>query len=613
MQLTNTDDLTIKDLIEAAYKENIWLPEFQRPFVWDRNQVRLLVDSLFRNYTISSILTWKGGDELARRRVGGSIKEIDIPTGAMDKEIIYLLDGQQRSTALLLSFTDKPIFKWSNVKKTEKVNIWWDSEYQGDEAEMRWIFSDEKIIDPQDEENTIALKDFSEEEVFLTYNHRYVKLKHVFEFDDEQAEQWFESDEIKGLRFINKYNKKLNQLRTQILARKVYHIEQPGSLEEVLEVFERINTKNTKLSIFDIMVAKTYRKFDKGYFDLRSYYKMINHNGSVKNDYFENINNIDLDKISYVLPESDLLGLTAIMLFKKFKGKEVLKLTTKQLLENTKWLHDKFQYLIGFLDQQFNIKKEELRRYNPMMKLLASVVTHYDNIDYPKQEFLKTWFWNTLLKNRYPGSQNERIERDFKVITGDYTHQQALEKMVSDATRSFDYLGNEKNTLENPSYIDAHYTAKSQHIYRAMLLLLKSRSAKDFYNGLEPIKSGASSYLLEEHHIFPKNSQLGKEITKKYSNHRYNDIINNIANIALLTKETNNKRIRAKHPSVYITEFEQAYKDAGKHDDFLQIMKSQFITPKMIELLKNDSFEDFIFARTQELYKQIEHLCKVSS
>lgn len=610
MQLTNPDDLTIKDLIESAEKERIWLPEFQRPFVWDRNQVRLLVDSLYRNYTISSILTWKGGDELARRRIGGSIKEITIPTGAQDKKIIYLLDGQQRTTALVLSFTDKPVYKWTNVKKIEKANIWWDSAYQGDEAESRWIFSDEKITDPNDPESSIALKEFSDEDIFLNYGHRFVKLKHALHFDDEQAEEWFAADEIKGLRFINKYNKKLNELRTRILARKVYHIEQPGSLEEVLDVFERINTKNTKLSIFDIMVAKTYRKYKDGFFDLRSYYKVINYNKSVKSAYFANLNSIDLDKVSYILPESDLLGLTAIMLSKKFRAKDVLKLSTQDLLDNTKLLHDKFQYLISFLKQHFNIEISELRRYNPVMKLLAAVISSYDNIDYPKQEFLKTWFWNTLLKNRYPGSQSDRIEQDYKLITGDYTHEAALQKMLADTTRSFDFL--KDATLENPRYVDAHYTAKSQQLYRAMLLLLKSKNAKDFYNGLEPAKTGTSSYWLEEHHIFPKNATLGKAISKKYSNHRYNNVINNIANIALLTKETNNRRIGNKLPSVYISDFEKEYIEAGKEEDFIQIMESQFISPAMIEMLKRDAFEEFMYARTQKIYEQIETLCKVS-
>ena len=68
------------------------------------------------------------------------------------------------------------------------------------------------------------------------------------------------------LRFKNDYNKELKKLEKHILERKVYEIEQKGTLEQVLEVFERINTKNTKLSIFDIMVAKTYRRFPEGLF-----------------------------------------------------------------------------------------------------------------------------------------------------------------------------------------------------------------------------------------------------------------------------------------------------------------------------------------------------------
>ena len=88
------EELNIESLIKYAENEKIWLPEFQRPFVWDKNQIRLLIDSLYHNYTISSILLWEGGDELARRRVGASIKEIKIPE-EKDENVVYLLDGQQ--------------------------------------------------------------------------------------------------------------------------------------------------------------------------------------------------------------------------------------------------------------------------------------------------------------------------------------------------------------------------------------------------------------------------------------------------------------------------------------------------------------------------------------
>ena len=144
-----------------------------------------------------------------------------------------------------------------------------------------------------------------------------------------------------------------------------------------------------------------------------------------------------------------------------------------------------------------------------------------------------------------------------------------------------------------------------------MLLLLKSKDAKDFYNGITPLKDEINENKLEEHHIFPKRSSLSKDLMKKYENHRYNDIINNIANIALITKETNNKRIGSKLPSVYISEFEKEYKEAKKYGEFIEIMQSQFISPDMVELLKKDDFEGFIVERTKLLYEHIEELCKI--
>ncbi|HPG73389.1 MAG TPA: hypothetical protein PLM49_03795 [Bacteroidales bacterium] len=141
------------------------------------------------------------------------------------------------------------------------------------------------------------------------------------------------------------------------------------------------------------------------------------------------------------------------------------------------------------------------------------------------------------------------------------------------------------------------------------MLLLKSNGAKDFYSGLTPTKSGATALSLDEHHIFPVNSKIGKLIVKNYAGTSNSDIINNVANLALITNETNRKRIREKNPSVYITQFEDEYIKAGKQKEFLEIMKSQFISPKMILLLKDDKFEEFIYERTMLIEKQIEKLC----
>jgi hypothetical protein len=254
----------------------------------------------------------------------------------------------------------------------------------------------------------------------------------------------------------------------------------------------------------------------------------------------------------------------------------------------------------------YHIEETELFKYQPMLKFFAGFYGSYITIDIEKQSFLNKWFWNTLLKNRYPGAQNQRIARDLK-YTKEYTFKVALEKMMQDKTRNFIDIQNSK--IEAPVYFDCYKSSSSQQIYSAMLLLLKSNSARDFYNGLVPFRAATIQYTLEEHHIFPDNSVIGKQIKLKYADHRYNEIINNIANIALLTKETNNNRIKAKNPSQYITAFELEYQEQGKILEFYSIMESQFITKEMLVMLKADDFEGFIYSRTQELLRQINFLC----
>ena len=599
-------ELTVELLINYAESEKIWLPEFQRSFVWDYNQIRLLIDSLYNNYTISNILIWDGTDELARRRVGGSIKEIQIPKPSNNERIIYLLDGQQRTTTLTLCFTDKPIYVGAKTKKKEIIDLYWDSEYKGDDPELKWVFNDEPIwkLNPSDPD--VFIKNMNQKEIFFNYKDRFIKLKHAYNWS--ALYQTILSEMNNDHYLLMLYNLKISELQKNILYRRVIDIEQKGTLEQVLEVFERINTKNTKLSIYDIMVAKTYRNFSGNFFDLRNFFLLLNYQGSVKQDYFDNIANIDLSKAELLLDESDMLSVIAIMLKKEFKINTVLKLKPEELIDQSKYLHDKFIFLIDFLFKNFNIETKELFKYQPIIKFLSACITYFPKINLIEQEFIQKWFWNTLVFNRYPGAQNERIARDFKHLQNHSSNlNDAIIKMKNDNTRSFHSI--ELSQPGSPVYFDAYYSAKNQQLYRGLILLLKSRNAKDFYNGIKPSRGSFSNYELEEHHIFPDKSNIGKEIKIKYQNTNNEDIINNIANIALITRETNNNRINKKNPSVYITEFEKEYTHFGKQAEFKTIMLSQFINDSALAALKNDDFETFIYERTKEIFLQVKILC----
>ncbi|MCA1718739.1 MAG: DUF262 domain-containing protein [Actinobacteria bacterium] len=79
---------TVLDQIDLG---SMALPEFQRGYVWNRNQVRDLMWSLYRKYPVGGLLIWKTRTDTASVRGDGN-----LAPGIVD----LLLDGQQRITSL---------------------------------------------------------------------------------------------------------------------------------------------------------------------------------------------------------------------------------------------------------------------------------------------------------------------------------------------------------------------------------------------------------------------------------------------------------------------------------------------------------------------------------
>lgn len=574
----------IKDLIDRSVSWELQVPEFQREYVWDKEQVKLLLDSLYRNYTINSILIWEWGNELARRDVWWSISDISFPT-TENKTITYLLDWQQRTTTLTSIFSNKDIYKW-NSKRPIKYSLFIDIENfdENDEEGIvdRLFFDDEKI---EVGEEYLKLKDLSVEELYKTYWLKYIPLKALY-IDEIEKEflQFLENDDIRNFFTITWILKK------KILDRKVYVIDQEWKLEQVLDIFERINTKNTKLNMFDIMVAKTYRKTENWYFDLRSFINLIKSKKSLStNNYFDELDNLWEEEIYKFNDDKELLFI--IMLFlqdkKLVKEREILKITTDDLLNNCKRINKLFKQLIDELDN-FKIQTWNYNKFKPIIKFLSLYISEHKDLTHEKREFLAQWFWNTVLFNRYSWAQNERIQKDFNELTlENYSN-----KLTKSRTRVFD---------ENDIF-DAYYNKQSNQLFTALELLLINNWIKDFYSWVEVNKWTENKSKMELHHIFPDNSVIWKEIKKRGDN-----IINNIANLTPLTKETNNKFINNKNPSVYIKDFRNEIWD----EKFNEYLKTHLISEEMVEMLENDDFDNFIKARTKLILARINELSKV--
>ena len=93
----------IGDLIRKLDEGRFLIPTFQRPYVWDPDNIIHLWHSIYERYPIGSILYWKTRTYLhVHRHLGGFYIPGNGDEG--DPCRAYILDGQQRATSLHVSF-----------------------------------------------------------------------------------------------------------------------------------------------------------------------------------------------------------------------------------------------------------------------------------------------------------------------------------------------------------------------------------------------------------------------------------------------------------------------------------------------------------------------------
>jgi uncharacterized protein with ParB-like and HNH nuclease domain len=129
----------ISNLLDKIDEYQLFVPAFQREYVWKREDAKQLVDSLIKNYPTGTMLTWETNKP---PELKGKYK-YDEKQGAVH----ILLDGQQRATTLyvLIRGTIPPYYTLPEITNDTRglyVNVeTLELEYyskQKMEAEPRW-------------------------------------------------------------------------------------------------------------------------------------------------------------------------------------------------------------------------------------------------------------------------------------------------------------------------------------------------------------------------------------------------------------------------------------------------------------------------------------------
>ena len=91
--------MQVSDILSAIDLGAVALPEFQRGYVWNREQVRGLMHSLYHRYPAGSLLVWVTHADATQVKGDGEL---------LDGAVKLLLDGQQRITTLYGIVRGKP-------------------------------------------------------------------------------------------------------------------------------------------------------------------------------------------------------------------------------------------------------------------------------------------------------------------------------------------------------------------------------------------------------------------------------------------------------------------------------------------------------------------------
>lgn len=206
----------ILGLIEA---KDFVIPEIQRPFVWKRSQVRDLIDSLYNGYPTGYIITWKNPD-------------VHTKDGKISGGKKVLIDGQQRVTALMAAIAGEEVL---------------DEDFN--KGRIKIAFNPIAV----EENKRFAVQDASHVKDKKWIPDISVIFRTDFDAFDFAIKYCEDNPEIKPNE-INNIITKLRGIGNRQIG--VIELDQSLDIDEVTEIFIRINSKGTALSQSDFVMSK---------------------------------------------------------------------------------------------------------------------------------------------------------------------------------------------------------------------------------------------------------------------------------------------------------------------------------------------------------------------
>jgi len=511
----------------------IKIPKFQRDFVWTKEQSAKLIDSIIKGFPIGTFIFWKTTEELRHVKNIGNVNLPDPPSG---EPVSYVLDGQQRITSLYAVRKGVRL-----TKEGQEINY-------GDIA----INLD---MDPDTDDQVVT--------VDLPADAHYITVHDLLTSD---LTDLIQKHDIEYIQKIDIYKKRLTTYDFSTIVITNY------PLDIACEVFTRINTGGTELTLFEIMVAKTFDT-DRN-FDLAQKYQWLIDNHR---------NGKDLEDADYeTIPASTVLQCVSACLTGQIRRKDILKLSKNEFIEVWSKVTEAIFSAVDFFRTYLRIPVSGLLPYNPL--LIPFTYFFYKTNGNPPDNFqekmLSQLFWWISIGSRYSSGLENKVAQDIERIDAILKHEQPS------------YQGEEiRLTMDHLRY---RWFSAADAFSKALLCLYAYHLPRSFNNNsLVKIDNSwlKTSTSKNYHHFFPRAylSNAGVQWWQA----------NSVLNITIVDDFLNKRVIRAKSPGEYMKPFEKSNKHLS------ETMRSHLIDDLDEYGIWENNYEKFLEARGQRILDEI--------
>jgi hypothetical protein len=472
----------IQELVNDIRTQNLVLPEFQREYVWTKEQAKVLLASLIKQYPVGSLLFWKTTEPPELKNVP------EIPSGSGTMRVI--LDGQQRLTTLYMLITGKipPYYDERDIQNDPR-----DLYFNLDTREFMYYQVGRMRDNPLWKRVT---------DCFLATEASSLAFDIARRRTGEAGEQAFAlAQHLTG---------NLDRLRHVIkMVLPVQTVPVTASLDEAIDIFDLVNSQGTKLSEAELALTHVTGKWSVARRVIKEKIAQL----ARRNFRF------DLTFMTRALT----VVVTQRALF------ETIHARPREELE-TGWtkLSKILDYLVNILPSQAYIHStEDISTTNALVPLVMYLSLHEGK--FPSQTALRNaihWLYAALMWARYTAQTDQRLEKDIADIVREDNPWDTLRAHIIDQRGRIEVKANdlEGRGISNP-------------LFKGAFIISKARGAVDWFNGVPLGKPHGATYKIHKHHIFPV--ALLYKGPYHSDSHIHGKLVNEIANRAFLTAESN--------------------------------------------------------------------------